>query len=304
MARAATGKKGFVVNERGYYGASALPFALCSAGKDASYLPDPGEVYRIPPPLCESCKHGTSVACKEWRCLDLLQNLVEKKNKNIAAIIYEPVLGGGIYVPPIGYGKQLRNYADELDALLISNEVTVSPAKTGKWFAFQHDDITPDILTLGKAIGGGFPVSVTVTTEKVEEMCKNELYHVQSHQNDALSGKAVSTVLSIIEKNDYVQQCKEKGEYFKNQLKKVQKEHKQISEVRGRGLILGVQLEKEHSENGVLMQWDMIEKGFLVDFHKSSNSFRFFPPFTIKKGEIDEFIISFKDTLHTRLILK
>lgn len=297
MARAATGKTGLVVNERGYYGATALTFALCSAGKDASYLPDPGEVFRVPPPMCESCKYGTSDRCRDWRCLDLLQNLVEKKNNNIAAIIYEPIIGAGIYVPAIGYGKQLRKYADELGALLISNEVTVSPAKTGKWFAFQHDDFTPDILTLGKAIGGGFPVSITVTTGKVEAMCENNLYHVQSHQNDALSGQAVTTVLSIIEKYDYVQQCKEKGEYFKNELKKMQKNNKLISEVRGRGLILGVQLDNEYSEMGEWVQWELVNKGYLMDFHKSSNSFRFFPPFTINKNEIDDFIVSLKVTL-------
>ncbi len=297
MARAATGKKGLVVNERGYYGATALTFALSSAGKNASYLPDPGEVIRIPPPLCGNCMYGNTENCTEWRCLDLIQNLVDTKNNNIAAIIYEPVLCGGIYVPPIGYGKQLRKYADELGALLISNEVTVSPAKTGKWFAFQHDDIIPDILTLGKAIGGGFPVSLTVTTEKVEEMCKNKLYHVQSHQNDALSGKAVTTVLSIIEKNDYVKQCNEKGEYFINELKKLKQDYKQISEVRGRGLILGVQLKNEHPEYGEHVQWELINRGFLMDYHKSSNSFRFFPPFTIKKQEIDDFIIAFKETL-------
>jgi 4-aminobutyrate aminotransferase-like enzyme len=187
MARAATGRGGMVVNERGYYGATAYTFSLCVAGQNADYLPDPGKVYRLPAPTCNHCEHSSRGKCTEFNCLDKLGDLEENGNEEVAAIIYEPILGGGIFVPPIGYGNKLRQYADALGALLIANEVTTGAGKTGKMFAHMHDGVVPDILTLGKAIGGGFPVSVVVTTERVEEMCGEKLYHVQSHQNDALS---------------------------------------------------------------------------------------------------------------------
>ena len=296
MARAATGKSGLVVNERGYYGATAYTFALCGAGRDADYLPDPGELHILPPPNCERCDDRSEDGCN-WRCLNVLQNLVKEDNKNIAAIIYEPVIGAGVFVPQIGYGEHLRKFADKLGALLISNEVTVSPAKTGKWFAHQHDNVVPDILTMGKAIGGGFPVSITVTTTGVEDMCKGKLYHVQSHQNDALSGRAVATIIQNIKKNGYVEQCAEKGEYFLKRFKEMKDELPSISEIRGRGLLLAIQLSDEYVEQGDAIQWMLIDKGYLMDFHKASSSFRFFPPFTITHEEINEFTQAFKDTL-------
>jgi len=296
IARAATGKTGVVVNERGYYGATAYTFALCGAGRDADYLPDPGELHVLPPPICESCTDNTPDGC-DWKCMENLQRMVDEGNENIATIIYEPIIGAGIFVPAIGYGEQLRKYADALGALLISNEVTVSPAKSGKWFAHQHDNVVPDILILGKAIGGGFPVSVTITTTKVEDMCRGKLYHVQSHQNDALSGRAVATVVSSIMKNSYVKQCAEKGEYFLKCLRELKQAFPFIAEVRGRGLLLAIQLNEDYSDQGEDIQRDLVNKGFLMDFHKASSSFRFFPPFTITRKEIDCFTEAFHETL-------
>lgn len=291
IARADTGKTGLVVNERGYYGATAYTFSLCGAGRNATYLPSPGELHILPAPTPENCKN--------WKCLEPLKKLVEEGNKNIAAIIYEPVIGAGIFVPDIGYGEQLRKYADELGALLISNEVTVSPAKSGKWFAHQHDNVVPDILTLGKAIGGGFPVSCMITTDKVEEMCEDKIYHVQSHQNDALSGRAIATVIKTIMEEGLVDRCAMMGTYFLERFNEIKDDFDYVVDARGRGLLLALQLREDYSEKGEAIQWDLIDKGYLMDFHMTSNSFRFFPPFTITQKEIDGFIGAFKESLST-----
>ncbi|MCW4012072.1 MAG: aspartate aminotransferase family protein [Candidatus Bathyarchaeota archaeon] len=289
IARAATDKTGLVVNERGYYGATAYTFSLCGAGRNTSYLPNPGELYTLPAPTPENCTG--------WSCLEPLKKLVQEGNDNIAAIIYEPVIGAGIFVPDIGYGEQLRKYADELGALLISNEVTVSPAKSGKWFAHQHDNVVPEILTLGKAIGCGFPVSCMITTGRVEEMCDGKIYHVQSHQNDALSGRAVATVIKTIMEEGLVDRCAEMGEYFLERFNEIKESYDCVVDARGRGLLLALQLGEEYAEQGEVIQWDLIDKGFLMDYHKASNSFRFFPPFTITQKEIDEFIKVLKESL-------
>ena len=297
MARAATGRTGMVVNERGYYGATSYTLALSGAGMGAQYLPDPGEVHRLPPPLCHSCEQGSREDCSGFGCLEGLQELVDGGNDNIAAIMYEPVCGAGILVPPVGYGAKLREYSDALGALLISEEVTTAPGKTGRWFAFQHDGIVPDILVLGKAVGGGFPVSVVVSTRDVEERCRDALRHVQSHQNDALTGRVVGTVLSIIREQGLVRQAAEKGEYFLKELEELAGEFPIIADVRGRGLMLGVELDPDHTERGVAIQDELTEKGFLMDFHGSSNTFRFFPPYVISYEEIDSFIAALRETL-------
>lgn len=293
IARAATGKTGLVVNERGYYGATAYTYSLCADGRNTNYLPKPGELHILPAPTHENCE--------DWKCLEPLKKLVEDGNENIAAIIYEPIIGAGIFVPDIGYGVQLRKYADDLGALLISNEVTVSPAKSGKWFAHQHDNIVPDILTLGKAIGGGFPVSCMITTGRVEEMCEDNIHHVQSHQNDALSGKAVSTVIKTIKEEGLVERCVEMGVYFLERFNEIKTDYECVIDARGRGLLLALQLGEEYAEKGETIQWDLIEKGYLMDYHKVSNSFRFFPPFTIAHKEIDGFIKALRESLSNHI---
>jgi 4-aminobutyrate aminotransferase-like enzyme len=297
MARAATGRTGVVVNERGYYGATSYPFSLSWPGISASYLPDPGEVHRLPPPLCRSCEHGSREDCRDFRCLDGLQRLVDEGNTNIAAVMYEPIFGAGVLVPPRGYGARLRMYADALGALLISEEVTTAPGKTGRWFAYQHDDIEPDILVLGKAVGAGFPVSLVVTTGDVEERCRDSLRHVQSHQNDAFSGRVVATVLSIIREQGLVEQAAEKGEYFLDALKELADEYPIIVDVRGRGLMFGVELGEEHARLGAVIQDRLFERGYLMDYHASTNTFRFFPPYVISYEEIDSFIADLRETL-------
>jgi len=297
MARAATGRTGVVVNESGYYGATSYPFSLSAAGRTAKYLPDPGEVHRVQAPHCYRCPYGSRENCKSFKCLDSLQKLVEDMNSNIAAIMYEPILGYGILVPPIGYGAKLQKYAKALRAYLIAEEVTTAPAKTGHWFAFQHDGIVPDILVLGKGIGNGFPVSLVVTTSEVEERCLNTVRHVQSHQNDALSGKVVKTVLSIIKEQNLVEHVARKGEYWLKELKKLQAEFSIIEDVRGRGLIFGLQLSKDKALLGDLIQNKLFDEGFITDFHSGSNTFRFFPPYVITVEEIDSFNEALRNVL-------
>ena len=216
---------------------------------------------------------------------------------DIAAIIYEPILGGGIFEPPIGYGTKLREYADKLGVLLVANEVTTGAGKTGRWCAFMYDKIVPDILTLGKAIGAGFPVSLVLTTERVEEMCGGTLYHVQSHQNDALTGKVIQTVLKVIEKNDLVKAAEEKGSYWFHELEKIKEEHPIVGDIRGRGLMFGVELADNFAHMGSRIQEIMLEKGYLMDFHMASNTFRFFPPYIITYEEIDNFNKDFNETI-------
>ena len=297
IARAATGRGGVVVNESGYYGATAYTMSISISGAGVDYLPDPGVVYKVPAPLCNHCSFANRDNCKDFNCLDLLNKLVEEGNDEVAAIIYEPILGGGILVPPLGYGAKLREYADGLGALLIANEVTTGAGKTGRMFAHKYDDVTPDIMTLGKAIGGGFPVSVVVTNGRVEEMCGDKVYHVQSHQNDALSGRVVQTLLSVIRENDLVRVAEEKGAYWKERLEEIKQKLPIIVDVRGRGLMFGVEIDEKYASKGVEIQNTMIDKGYLMDFHTSTNTFRFFPPYVISLEEINGFNIVFKDTL-------
>lgn len=297
IARAATRRTGVIVHDVGYYGATSYTLSISGAGLGASYLPDPGEVHRIPAPRCNECLYSNTENCRGFKCLEPIQRLVDSGNENIAAIIYEPICGAGILVPPVGYGSRLKELAEKLGALLIAEEVTTGMGKTGRWLAYMHDSYVPDILVMGKALGGGFPVSLVVTTEEIEERSKGALVHVQSHQNDALTGKVIQTMIDVITENDLIPQVAEKGVYWLRALTEIAERTDNICDVRGRGLMFGVQLSPEKAPKGQEAQSELMKRGYITDFHKSSSTFRFFPPFIITYGEIDRFNKDFEEVI-------
>ena len=297
MARAATHADAIVVVERGYYGATTYALALSEAGRGAGYLPSIGNLYRLPAPDCARCPAGCTWPCEDrFPCLDPLAHLAEKCDTPIAAVIYEPVLGGGILVPPIGYGARLRTLASHCNALLIAEEVTTGMGRTGRWFGFQHENIVPDILVIGKAIGAGLPVSVVITTEDVETRCKGTLRHVQSHQNDPLSGRIAATVISILQEERLVERAAECGRHLLDGLKQIQMTNGCVLQVRARGLMVGAEVDK-HRDRGMEIPRRMLQAGFIIDYHAPTATVRLFPPYIITHQEIDAFLKAFERVL-------
>lgn len=296
MARAATGADEIVVIERSYYGATTYALALSEAGRSARYLPSFGNTHRLPVPHCRRCPMGYTWPCGDkFLCLDLLGEFAGRKN--IAAAIYEPVLGGGIFVPPEGYGAQLRGLTSHCNALLIAEEVTTGIGRTGRWFGFEHDGIVPDIVVIGKALGAGLPVSAVVTTEEVEGRCQKKLRHVQSHQNDPSSGRVAATVISILQDERLVERAAESGQYLLQALRELQGSCPGIADVRGKGAMVGVELEQALSNRGTEMAQRLLEAGFIVDYHSPTSTFRLFPPYVISTQEIDAFLGAFQQVL-------
>ena len=298
MARAATGTAGIVVIEKGYYGATTYALTLSEAGHAAPYLPHLGDVHRQPAPTCWRCPAERSWPCGDFACLDSLRALADEGEKHIAAVIYEPVMAvGGVIVPPPGYGARLRDLAERCGALLIAEEVTTGIGRTGHWFGFEHDDIVPDILVIGKAIGGGLPVSAVVTTQEVETRCQGVLRHVQSHQNDPFSGRIAATVISILQEEHLVERAAERGAYLLEGLTKLPSRYPWIWDVRGKGLMLGVELEQDRIAEGTAASRRLLDAGFILDYQPHTATFRLFPPYVITNQEIDRFLMAFADAL-------
>lgn len=298
MARAATGADGIVVMERGYYGATTYALALSEAGRAARYLPSLGNILRLPAPNCRLCPMGCSWPCGDHSpCLDVLAKLTENVDQHIAAVLYEPVLGRGILVPPRGYGARLRALASRCRALLISEEVTTGMGRTGRWFGFEHENIVPDILVIGKAIGAGLPVSAVVTTADVESRCRGTLSHLQSHQNDPFSSRLAATVISILQEEHLVESSAQRGSYLLAGLKELQLFCPGIRDVRGLGAMAGAELHPDWSSKGTEIAQRLLEAGFIVDYQPPTATFRLFPPFVISTREIDTFLQAFRRVL-------
>ena len=296
MAHAATGRAGVVVAEKGYYGGTVYALSLSEAGRNASYLPNPGKALRVAAPHCIRCSCTVECGDGEFPCLNVLGELAAEEWP--AAILYEPLLGGGILVPPLGYGARLKEYARSLGALFISEEVTTGMGRTGKWFGFQHENIVPDILVVGKAIGGGLPVSAVVTTKEVEERALSVMgRHVQSHQNTPFSGRIAAEVIGAIRDEGLVERSEAMGEVLLSGLRGVQERFPCIREVRGRGLMVGAELTPEAAPRGAGMSKRLVEKGFIQDFHQLTSTFRLYPPFVITGDEIGNFLKAFESVL-------
>jgi len=293
LARAATGGDEIVVFERGYYGATTYAMTLSEAGRNSQFLPAFKNIHRLPLPNCHKCPMGCPGTCEnKFPCLSILEKLAEKKENRLAAVLYEPVIAGGIFPPPIGFGARVKELASQCGALLISEEVTTGIGRTGKWFGFQHEAMTPDILVIGKAIGAGLPVAMVVTSEKIETESRNTMgRHVQSHQNDPFSGRIASAVISIIQEEKLVERASHSGHYLMDSLKRLQEEKKGfISTIRGRGLMIGVELTPEVAGKGPEITKHIMELGFIVDYHVPTSTYRLFPPYVITEKEQNDFV--------------
>jgi len=299
MALAATGGDKLVVMERGYYGATTHALSLSEAGRDLNCLAPFGRIHRLPLPDCRQCPAGLSWRCdNQCLCLDSLANTVENGEQNIAAVLFEPIWGAGVWVPPPGYVVRLRELATTSGAPLIAEEVTTGMGRTGRWFAFEHEDIVPDILVLGKAIGAGLPIAAVATTAEVEERCRTTIgVHIQSHQNDPFSGGIAATVISILQEKRLVEQAGERGDYLMASLCALQENGPWIRDVRGRGTMVGVELEPRWADRGTTMARQLLDAGFIVNYRPSDSVFRFFPPYVISNSEIDAFVTAFERVL-------
>lgn len=295
MALAATGGGSVVVIERGYYGATATALSLSEAGRAAAYLPAfGGRLHRLPLPYCRRCPlvdHRTCGCGDSLACLEPLEALVAAGDERIAAVMYEPVLGAGIFVPPPRYGARLRELATRCDAVLIAEEVTTGMGRTGRWFGFEHDGIVPDIVVIGKAIGNGLPVSAVVSTPEMEERASAALgRHVQSHQNDPFSGRVAATVISIMQDEELVERAAAMGGYLLDGLRTLQSRGPWISDVRGRGAMAGAQLDGRWADLGPDISRQLLQAGFIQDYHAATSTLRLFPPYVISGSEIDAFL--------------
>ena len=298
IARAATGADTVVALARSYYGATTYALSLSEAGRAANWLPSVGAALRIPAPDCRNCPVGATWPCKDFPCLQPLRELAQRKEPKVAAVIFEPVLANAaVIVPPPGYARRLRELSTQLGALFIAEEVTTGMGRTGRWFACDHEQVVPDILVIGKAVGAGLPVAVVVTTAQVEERCAGALTHVQSHQNDPLSGCIVAAVISIMQEEGLVQRAESLGAHLLAGLRELQARHACIADVRGLGLMAGVELAPDRAERGPEIARRLLEAGFIVNYQPQNNAFRLFPPYVITAGQLDEFVAAFERTL-------
>ncbi|MEN2983544.1 MAG: acetylornithine transaminase [Dictyoglomaceae bacterium] len=211
--------------------------------------------------------------------------LYENINEKTCAVILEPIQGeGGIYVAEKEFLRTARELCDKYNALLIFDEVQCGIGRTGKFLAYQHFDIEPDIITLAKALGGGFPIGAMVANKK----CSNTFSpgdHASTFGGNPLACSAGIATLNYIFKNGILEHVKSVGNYLKEKLIELANKFTFIKEVRGLGLMLGMEL----SIDGRKIVERCQRNGLLINC-VGENILRFLPPLIITKLEVDEAI--------------
>jgi len=228
------------------------------------------------------------------RCLEFLREKIKMETSGkIAAIILEPIQGtAGNVIPPAGFLKGVMDIAHEHGALLISDEMITGFGRTGRWFGVQHDDVTPDIMTIGKGVAGGFPVSGIITTSEIARAkpFANPSGSSSSYGGNPLASAACNATLRILEDEKLLDNSKRVGSAMLQRLLKIQERFRFIGEVRGRALMIGVEFVEDRGTKKPLRKEacraifdEALQRGLITMAY--SPSLRINPPLNITQAE-------------------
>ncbi|MEE4352092.1 MAG: aspartate aminotransferase family protein [Desulfatiglans sp.] len=206
-------------------------------------------------------------------------------DNSVYAVLLEPIQGeGGVICPDKDYLKEVKTLTKERDALLIFDEVQVGMGRTGRLFAHEHYGVTPDIMTLAKALGNGLPIGAMLATEEIAETF-GPGSHATTFGGTPLVTAVARDVLGSILNDGWIGHCREMGYYFKEKLNKLKEKHDIIKEVRGLGLIVGLEL----NVPGALIVTECMKEGFLINCAQEK-VLRFVPPLIVTEKEIDQLV--------------
>jgi len=209
--------------------------------------------------------------------------------QEIAAFVFEPGNSWGlIKYPSNDFINSIASAVKQDGGLLIANEVTTGFGRTGKWFGFQHYDYKPDIVSIGKGLGNGYPISgVSITNEVSDLFDKTPFRYAQSHQNDPLGCAVGLEVINIFDQDGMIEQSFSKGQYFKEQLIQLKAKHPSaIKDIRARGLMIALELDPSVNAESIYLQ--LMDNGLLVG--QKENVLRFMPPLVIEELHIDKLV--------------
>ena len=274
-----------VIHERGFSpllpGVTHVPYAYC---------------YRCP--YHHQAYPGCSLACVEWIREDLFKRSLPPEE--VAAIFVEPIQGeGGYIVPPPEFHQNLFDLAKDFGILFVVDEVQTGMGRTGKMMAIEHWGVTPDIIALAKGIASGMPLGATVSQSEVMDWVPGS--HASTFGGNPISCRAALTTIDLLEEG-LIKNAAHIGGYILEKLKELQKRFHLIGDVRGKGLMIGVELvkdrqtrEKAIEERSIIIR-ACFEKGLLI-LGAGENVIRFSPPLIIAKKEADTALTIFEEVL-------
>ena len=220
---------------------------------------------------CAECPHTE-------RCDPGCSHLAAVPWSAIGGFVFEPGSSGGLVrFPPGQLVAALARRVQARGGLVVVDEVTTGLGRTGKWYGYQHYDLAPDMVALGKGLGNGYPVSaVAMRGEMAARLMKTEFRYAQSHQNDPLSCAVAQAVIAVLREEGLVARSAATGAHLHSALEGLAARHAQIADVRGRGLMIAVAFGPETPV--IELYHALLEQGFLAGCKPAANLLRFYPP--------------------------
>lgn len=311
FARAIKGKSHIVAFEGAYHGALGATLGLTTSQQFRSnYGPFNPYVYHVGPyAYCYRCPFKLEHPKCDLECTKYIEHQLLGPSSgididNVAAIIVEPVQGEGGYVPPPdGFLNAIKAICEKANILYIDDEVQAGMGRTGKMFAIEHYGLTPDMITLGKALGGDLPFSAVITENSIAEKL-SPISHILTSVGNATSSAVACTNIDLLQEG-LLERTQILGEYTMAVLREMMDEIEIIGEVRGKGFMIAIEVvknrdTKEPIELGDLLQtiFALRDKGVLMlPCGRHNNVFRFMPPLVITKKHLDQALEIIRDVL-------
>ena len=305
LARAATGKTNIIVFSGSFHGRTAGTMALTTSKTiyRSGFQPLPAGVFVTPYPY--SYKLGMNEEQTTDYCLSALEELLltQTSPAETAAILIEPVLGeGGYVVPPVSFLKGLRKIADKQGILLILDEIQSGFGRTGKWFAFEHYEIVPDIMTVAKGIASGLPLSGVFSSNELMKKWQTGS-HGGTYGGNVLACTAGVATIRAIKNEDMIGNATRRGNQLMTGLRKLQEQFSIIGDVRGLGLMVGTELSDENGKpadkkitKAIILSCE--ERGLLLlTCGTYDNVIRWIPPLIVNEQQVNEALNIFGDAL-------
>ena len=234
---------------------------------------------------------------------DLLDTLEGVPWDEVGGFVFEPGGSGSAHVkfPPSELVDAIMERVRANAGLVVVNEVTTGMGRTGEWFGFHHYDLRPDVVAIGKGLGNGYPVSaVGMTRSLVDALESDGLHYAQSHQNDPLGCAVALEVIAELGEGDWIARGREMGAFFLKGLRDLQAGHPVVKDVRGRGMLLGLELHSDGGLSAMELYGRLLDQGFLVGYYAAGNLIRLDPALTIDKRDIERFLAALDRLLASR----
>jgi 2,2-dialkylglycine decarboxylase (pyruvate) len=301
MAKQFTGRFEVASLTRSWHGLTGGAAALTMAGGRRGYGPTSPGAHALPAPYAYRCPiRHCSDAC-DMTCLEAGFDLFDQSSVGEqAAVVAEPVLSaGGVIVPPAGYFARMIELCDERGMLTVFDECQTGLGRLGRMYGFEVYDVVPDFLVLSKTLGGGVPIGAVLTSADIESTCVDRGFmHVTSHVSDPMPAAAALAVLGVVRDEALADRAAVAGDRLIAHLRSLQERHESIGDVRGMGLLCGIELVEDRDTRapaeglGLAFGQACEARGLSVNLVRggsgvSASCIRMAPPLTISDDEID-----------------